>query len=94
MKSLILISILILSTTAFSAELNCQKKAEAAAVSLEQKENKKEKFQAKNTTKEVSSKDQETYVVEVHDSKGSFVPYDVVVKKSDCKIISAKATTL
>lgn len=95
-STLFVIAVLIFSSSAFSApEVSCQEQAEAAAITKEKESNKKEKFQVKNTVKEVTdSKTEETYTTEVYNSNGGFVPYDIVVKKAGCKIISVKATTL
>ena len=88
--------ILIFSSQVFAAaEVSCQEQAEAAAIAAEKESNKKEKFQVKNTVKEVTdSKTEETYTTEVYNSNGGFVPYNIVVKKAGCKILSVKATTL
>ena len=92
----LVITVLVFSSSAFSAaEISCQEQAEAAAIANEKESNKKEKFQVKNTVKAVTdSKTEETYTTEVYNSNGGFVPYNIVVKKAGCKILSVKATTL
>lgn len=77
---------------------DCLKQAEEAAINSEKKDNNKEKFQAKNTLKVLNAygvkKDEELISTEIYDSKGSFVPYDTVLKKEKCKIVTVKITTL
>lgn len=94
-STLLVIAFLLFSTSSFSAEVVlCQEQAEAAALAKEKELNKQDKYQAKNTSKTLDSKTEETYATEVYNSKGGFVPYDIVVKKAGCKILSVKATTL
>ena len=82
------------SFSAFSAEVSCQEQAETAAIAKEKELNKQDKYQVKETSKKIDSKTEVTYTTEVYNSKGGFVPYEIVVKKAGCKILSVKATTL
>lgn len=93
-STLLAMAIVLFSFSASSAEVSCQEQAEAAAIAKEKELNKQDKYQAKDTSKKTDSKTEETYSTEVYNSKGGFVPYEIVVKKTGCKILSVKATTL
>ncbi len=98
-----LVFLVAIGNSSLSFGENCKKAAEEAAISKEKKANKSEKLKAKNTEmltdpgalKAYGIKaDEDSFSTEVYDSKGAFVPYDIVVKKGNCKIVSVKATTL
>ncbi|MBP9682772.1 MAG: hypothetical protein KBD76_15320 [Bacteriovorax sp.] len=105
MKHILLILVLghiaVIPSLTFAAD--CMKQAEEAAINSEKKDKNKEKFQAKNTLKVIDlsilkangvKKDEESISTEIYDSKGSFVPYDILLKKESCKIVTVKSTTL
>jgi hypothetical protein len=95
--------IVLAGVPALTFATDCKKQAEEAAISSAKKEDKKLQFHAKNTSIDTDKenlkaygvkKDEESIFTEIYDSKGAFVPYDVLLKKKNCKIISVKATTL
>ena len=97
MKHILLILVLghiaVIPSLTFAAD--CMKQAEEAAINSEKKDKNKEKFQAKSILKANGvKKDEESISTEIYDSKGSFVPYDILLKKESCKIVTVKSTTL
>jgi hypothetical protein len=102
-KLFLVIAFSLSSFSVFAEETLCMKQAENAAIAEEKKENKKEKYQAKNTERTLDSKvlkaagikdDEEIFTTEVHNSKGAFSMYDVLVKKAGCKILSVKSASM